>query len=396
MKHKISLLVCACVLSAGLTGCMKDGENSGVTITSQDETLAGIVVTAGDQTTPLYKLFVVNEGQMGTNNASVDFLRFKDGKYVLNSYSQMNDGAALGDVANDCKIYLNSVWVPVTNSGILEVFSAVNEIKIASITIPSPRNVAFYGSYAYVTSYAGAVYGGENRLGALYKVDLNNGQTAGNIEVGYQPEGIAAGENGHLYVANSGGYTAGYDNRLSIINATTFSVEKDIEVAPNLKEVFYDYDNDLVWVTSMGNFNDVHSGIYAINALNGTLLANDEDLAAVRYSCATFPYDGYLYVIGNDNEYDWTGEPAYNLYKINSSTRTVEKKVSFSTSEFGDNHIAPYGICVNPLDGTIYISDAGDYKTPGKVVCYDKNLNFQWETNTGVCPGHMALYALVY
>ena len=97
---KQTLLIFSCVLALVVLGCDKDETSS---FTSEDETLAGETVTAGDKDARYVKLFVLNEGSYGQNNSTLDFFRYSDGKYVRNSFSQMNPtiSAGLGDVGND-------------------------------------------------------------------------------------------------------------------------------------------------------------------------------------------------------------------------------------------------------------------------------------------------------
>ena len=81
------------------------------------------------------KIFVLNEGQMGANNATLDFIRVQEGQYVTGAFRKMNPdiGAGLGDVGNDIAVHGDEVWMVVNNSGIVEVVSAKDETEIAAI-----------------------------------------------------------------------------------------------------------------------------------------------------------------------------------------------------------------------------------------------------------------------
>ncbi|MCR5560596.1 MAG: hypothetical protein K6F58_02135, partial [Bacteroidales bacterium] len=67
------------------------------------------------------KLFVLNEGGMGSNNSTLDFLRFSDSTYVSGAFKKMNPdiAAGLGDVGNDIAVQGNEVWIVVNNSGLV-------------------------------------------------------------------------------------------------------------------------------------------------------------------------------------------------------------------------------------------------------------------------------------
>ena len=149
MKKAFLLLLCG---AFAFCACQKDR------VPSKDSTLDGMAVDVSFLSTSAQKLFVLNEGGMGSNNSTLDFLRFSDGKYITGAFKKMNPeiAAGLGDVGNDIAIHGEEAWIVVNNSGIVEVISAYEETEIAAIQVPTPRNIAFDNTYAYVTSWAGA------------------------------------------------------------------------------------------------------------------------------------------------------------------------------------------------------------------------------------------------
>lgn len=81
--------------------------------------------------------------------------------------------------------------------------------------------------------------------------------------MGYQPEEMVIVGN-KLYVANSGGYRVpNYDNTVSVIDLETFKETKKITVAINLHRMRVD-QNGLIYVTSRGDYYNVHSNTYVI------------------------------------------------------------------------------------------------------------------------------------
>ena len=384
MKKAGLLLLCGAFV---FTACQKDP------VPSKDATLEGIPVDVSGITTTAQKLFVLNEGGMGSNNSTLDFLRFSDGKYITGAFKKMNPsvGAGLGDVGNDIAIHGKEAWIVVNNSGIVEVISAEDETEIAAIQVPTPRSIAFDTQYAYVTSWAGAyaTYGADysisdykNPKGQVYRINLETKKVEGTVEVGYQPEGIAC-YNGKLYVANSGGIssqlppTYSYDNTISIINAVSFKVEKTVEVQVNLKNVYSDGKGN-IYVTTLGNYWDVHSGLYMISAS-----APEQVKVLSDYVSVSAQNGDTVYCIGTESEYDWSGAP--HVYAAWSVTGGVKKSLSLSIQE-----ATPYGLAVLNPD-TFFVADAGDYFNPGTVSCYYKGAR-RWNVTAGVCPGHFAIY----
>ena len=153
MKRQ-ALLVISGILALGAAGCQTDPWDP-IPAASEDETLAGETVTVGEDAPPV-KLFVLNEGAVGSNSATLDFFRFTDGKYVRDAYGKMNPEIpfGLGDVGNDIAVEDGKVWMVVNNSGIVEVADAFNEKHIATIPVMTPRNIAFDDSFAYAASPA--------------------------------------------------------------------------------------------------------------------------------------------------------------------------------------------------------------------------------------------------
>lgn len=352
------------------------------------------------------KIFVLNEGQLGANNATLDFLRISDGQYVTGAFKKMNSGAkaGLGDVGNDIALHNNEVWMVINNSGLVEVVSAADETELATIEIPTPRAIAFDDKYAYVTSWSGAfaTYGADytisdsaNPKGCVYRIDLSTYKADGAVEVGYQPEGIAYYD-GKLYVANSGGIASqlppayAYDNTVSIIDAKSFSVTKTVEVVVNLKNVYADSKGH-IFVTTLGNYADVHSGLYMFPASAPEQVTHIEwhAIKHTHVSCS-YALGDEVFCIGTENEFDFGAAHTYVLWSYNA----VKDKFTLYPMTLGG---VPYGMgVVEDTMGfrSLLLGDAGDYFNPGTVSCYrlyDQH-DKVWSVTAGVCPGHFAVW----
>ena len=374
-----------------------------VTTESKDASLQGTEVDVKWFPQDVKKVFVLNEGQLGANNATLDFLRVSDGQYVTGAFKKMNPSAkaGLGDVGNDIALHNNEVWMVINNSGLVEVVSAEDETEIAVIEIPTPRAIAFDDKYAYVTSWAGAfvqgsydangnytVTGSANPKGCVYRIDLSTYKADGTVEVGYQPEGIAYYD-GKLYVANSGGIASqlppmyAYDNTVSIIDAASFKVTQTVEVEVNLKNV-YAAPKGYIYVTSLGNYYDVHSGLYVFKASDPTNVGHvySEIAKHTHVSCSCI-FGDTVYCIGTENEFDFYAEHRYTIWSHNESESTT----SFYPVQLSGT---PYAMAVLS-DNFFLVGDAGDYFNPGTLNCYG-NDDLVWSVTAGVCPGHFAVW----
>ena len=210
-------------------------------------------INTGGKTTKseIIGMYLLNEGNMGSNKATLDYLDLsgKDSTvhYYRNIYSERNPSTvmSLGDVGNDCQIYGSRLWLVINCSNKVEVARAADAVRIGKVNIPNCRYVTFKDGFAYVSSYVGSVYGvgsqesGDSRspLGSVFKVDTLTLQKTDSVSVGYQPEEMAILGN-RLYVANSGGYQGmtgqGYESTVSVVDLSTMQETDKIEVAPNL------------------------------------------------------------------------------------------------------------------------------------------------------------------
>ena len=50
----------------------------------------------------------------------------------------------------------------------------------------------------------------------------------------------------------------------------------------------------------------------------------------------------------------------------------------------------PYGIALHPANGDIYVTDAKNYVSSGKLHCYSREGKLRWSVRTGDIPAHMA------
>ena len=344
----------------------------------------------------LGRLYILNEGVMGMGNSSIDFYDFADGTYVTDAFPAANPDVTLGlgDTGNDLAVYGGKLWAVMNGSNLVEVMDASTMEHIRAIDVPACRDIAFSGRYAYVTSWAGNVSDDGDRTGMVYRIDINSLSIAGTVEVGYQPEDIAVLD-GKIYVANSGGMTDGYDNRLSIIDEESFSLERTVEIAANICDIAPDAYGRL-WISSPGDYYSVHSGIYVYDTVSGTVLKPEsganilpEWINDIRVS-SMYSTGSHLWVLGNENEWDYTaGAGKYCLYTIDCQALTMTRtELSRTGAESISN---PYGIWVSPDEKTIAITDAASYTEPGYILFLDANLNFVSSFQTGFLPGYFAV-----
>jgi DNA-binding beta-propeller fold protein YncE len=359
---KKTFYICAlCALA--FTACRKDDVNPS----------APVAISARG-------FYVLNEGNMGTNKASLDYYNLDSGIYYRNVYAGANPTVPmeLGDVGNDLKIYGGKMYAVINGSNKVEVMHAHSAVRIGQVEVPNCRYIAFAEGYAYVSSYAGPVdFGGTNQRGYIAKIDTANLQKVGECLVGYQPDGLAVVGN-KLYVANSGGYQAVQDSTLSVIDLSSFAETKRLTVGVNPDVVQADRHGNL-WGTTRGNYFDIDPTLYYVD---------EQDVVhTLPSAAANFCINGdSLYFYATAYDADWKATYSYGI--VNISTKAV---VSTQLITDGTAIQNPYGIAVNPVTKDVYITDAKDYVSPGELYCFDKSGKLQWRETTGDAPGHITI-----
>ncbi len=329
--------------------------------------------------------FLLNEGNMGSNKATLDYFDYETGTYSKNIFAERNPGVVqeLGDVGNDIQIYGNKLYAVINCSNLIEVMDVETAKHITSITVPNCRYIVFNKGYAYVSSYAGPVKIDPNaRLGYVARIDTATMIVTDTCTVGYQPEEMVI-VNNKLYVANSGGYRVpDYDNTVSVIDLVKFKELKKITVAINLHRMELDkYGN--IWVSSRGDYKKIGSKTYVIDSKTDNVT---DVLDLLPNSEMTICGDS-LYVYST--EWSWITNKNTVSYAI-ADTKT-KKIVSRNFIKDGtDKQIKiPYGVAVDPDTREILITDAKDYVTPGTLYCITPEGKKKWEVVTGDIPAHI-------
>lgn len=378
---RFSLFYFACLILAVASSCREDF----YIIPSQNQD-TGVAPTRGD----IVGMYVLNEGNMGSNKASIDYLDLDEKKptvhYHRNIYSERNPNVVkeLGDVGNDIKIYGSKLWIVVNVSNKVEVATADSCKRITQINIPNCRYLAFKDGFAYVSSYVGPVKLDKDApLGMVYKVDTVDLKKKDSVVVGYQPEELCIVDN-KLYVANSGGYRApNYDNTLSEIDLTTFKEIRKIKVGLNLHHCQVDHYGQ-IWVTSRGNYNDVPSRIYWLykghNQFYEVIDSIDTPVSGLSIVGDSLYYYGSAW-----NSATATNTISYGLINVRTH-QTIETNL-FSAPQIKDITM-PYGIMVNPTERDFYLMDAKNYVSSGSLLHFKPDGTFDWSVQTGDIPGH--------
>ena len=342
MKQWVMLLVLGTGMSFGFSACSDDEnlpDNGGEEPT--ESTTTGV--------------YILNSGRMSSNNSTLDYYDPLTQELTGDVFASVN-GRGLGDTANDMLIYGSKMYIAVTNSNTIEV----TDLNAKSLATISPKDEGGQPqSPRYLTAYDGKVYASlfDGHVAAIDTASLEISQ---QIQVGPNPEQLCV-SGGKLYVVNSGGYNEVQDSTVSVINPTTFSVEKTLTVVVNPTQITADSEGYL-YVVSNGNYADIRATLQRVNPETGertVIVTNDQ--------FSTTLVDDKLYIITAESNAstDWQRvNTKYMIYDTRSATMETENFITDGTEV-----PSSYYISVSPTDHSIYVTSS-DYINTGDVYVY--------------------------
>ena len=377
MKNLFILLMGAGLLFAA---CRKDRE----IFIPEVDIVAPPDTTANKQIRGFYLL---NEGNMGSNKSTLDYMDLDSGVYHRSIYAYANPTVPkeLGDVGNDLAIYGSKLYAVINCSNKVEVMNKHTAKKIGQVNVPNCRYIKFHEGYAYLTSYAGPVRLDPEyeQTGYVAKIDTATLEVVAQCLVGFQPDELEI-VNGKIYVANSGGYMVpNYENTVSVIDIATFTEIKRIEVAINLHRLQADRHGNL-WVSSRGDYYDTPSRLFWIDTETDTY-------------AGSLPVGVTEMTLDGDSLYFYSTEFSYISmdWGITFGIIDVSRRMLVTRNFIADGEekkiTMPYGIMIHPYTKDIYLTDAANYIFPGALICFDRKGKKKWTWQTGDIPAHFAL-----
>lgn len=312
-------------------------------------------------------VLVLNEGAFMSGNASVSFIS-NTGEIHNNIFYNVNN-RALGDVALSANFHEELAFIVVNNSNTVEVVDRFTFESIATIAggFDNPRYIVAHDGLAYVSNWGD---GNDANDDFIAVVDLNTFQVISTVSVPQGPERLEV-YNNKLYVAQRGDYA--YGNSISVIDLSSNSIIESIEIndVPNGMQI----DNGYLFVMSSGK--ESWTGEQTLGALHKIDLQNHQIVNQIHFPSGVHPIhlqienEKIYYVIGSDIYTTSTGNLQFNNSPLIS---TADEGVSLM-----------YGF--NVLNGWIYVCDAVNYVSNGKLFVFslNGNLDSQYPIN-GLMP----------
>jgi len=309
------------------------------------------------------RLLICNEGNFGMSNAGITVYDPVSGGLVPDAYSSANTGQYIGDVLQSGLRFNEKYYWLVNNSGKI-VVTDKNFIKISTIAgLISPRFMEVVSNNkAYVTN----LQLNNNLPNYIQVLDLNSNSISKTIRLDGWTEQMAQSY-GKVFVCNQ------RKNYVYVINAATDLVSDSIFVNANSSFIVKD-QNEKLWVSCNADAaNSIPARLVKINPINNQI-ESDISLQTTQNSISRLSINSSgntLYYLLND------------LYKFSiSATIPSAPHILQNTRVF-------YGLCLDPANEDIYISDAIDYNQNGSILRYTAGGSFVTTFKSGIIPGFM-------
>lgn len=311
-------------------------------------------------------LFVVCNGNYLAGNGSLSYYTPSDNS-VENDVFQRANGMKLGDTAQSMSIDGETGWICVNGSNVMYAID-VNTYKVKGhvTDIASPRNALVVGDHKmYVT----ALY--DNRIAI---VDPSTYSVTGHIEVpdmdaatGSTEQMVKVGD--YVYVN-----CWSYQKEILKIDTRNDKVVDRIEVGLQPQSIAYDSRNNALWVLCDG-------GGYATNPIGY------EAPSISRINLGTFKVESTIGLA----QYSSVSHLRYyngNLFWLESGVQRMSTSASEAPAEafIPSASYGLYALDINPVNGDIYVGDAIDYMQAGAVTRYNASGEKIDSFNTGIIP----------
>lgn len=310
-------------------------------------------------------VLILNQGGFNAGNASVSFL--SDGLAQENNiFTAVNPAITLGDVGQDIGLHDDMAYIVVNNSHKIEVVNRYTFQHITTITagLDNPRYIAFSGGKGYVTNWGNPENPSDDYIAVI---DLSLNTVTSTIPVAEGPERIIE-EDGKLYVAHYGGYSIG--NTVTVINAGTNTVATTVTVGDAPQAL--DIEDGKLYVLCEGK--PAWTGDETAGELHVINVGTNAVTNTMAFANGVHPHN----ITEEDGKLYYTVDA--DVYRMDAGAVSIPETPFFTVDAIS----SIYSLGVE--DGRIYLGDAGDFNSNGKVYVYSATGELQNSFTVGVIP----------
>lgn len=279
------------------------------------------------------KVYVINEGQFNSNNASISLYDPATGN-VTEDYYKAQNGINVGDIAQSMNYINEKFYIVVNNS---------NKILVCDKQFKKTAEISGFTSPRYILPINNSkAYVSDLYSHSISVVDLNSNAKTSEIELHSSSEQMVMIDNKVFVTTNNYPST----NYIYIIDATSNTLIDSVNVGQNATNIVLDKNNK-IWV--LGN------NLTRINTQTHFVVELSLNVSNTYYSsklCLNKTKDTLYYL--NTNIYRMS---------INDNTLPTSALINAGSKNF-------YGLGVNPNDYNIYATDALDYIQKANVYVY--------------------------
>lgn len=312
-------------------------------------------------------LFITNEGNFQYGNATLSYYDPATNT-VENEVFYRANGMKLGDVAHSMTIYNGKGWLVVNNSHVIfaidpDTFKELGRIE----NLTSPRYIHFISNQkAYVSQLW------DNRI---FIVNPTTYSVTGYITV----PGMEMGNGSTEQMVQYGKYVFcncwSYQNRIIKIDTETDRVVDELTVGIQPESMALDCYSKL-WVLTDGGYEDSPYGYEA-----PALFKIDAETFAIehkfRFKFGSTPLS--LQLNGTRDMLYWINNDVWQM-DVTSNRLPVRPFIKSHDTRY-------YALTVSPYNGDVYIADAIDYQQQGIIYRYSSEGEPIDEFYAGITPG---------
>ncbi|MCC6721585.1 MAG: hypothetical protein IT243_05240 [Bacteroidia bacterium] len=303
--------------------------------------------------------FVINEGTFGLGNASLSYINILDSSKNSDIDLFFNaNNRKVGDVFQSMNFINNNLWLVLNNSGKIEVISSTNYKSTATIKgLKSPRYT--------LEVMPDKVYISDLYSNCISIINSNNFTKTGEIKCnGWTEQMLLADQK--VWVTN---YNS---NFIFIINPITDKISDSLEVAWGGSSIVYD-KNGKIWVLCSGDF---------IKNKKGGLFCFDSKSLKKEKEILFDKTDFNPFKLIQNSKNDSLYFVFKGIYKFSKNINILPDK-PFIKENIGSSF---YGITTNKSNGKIYVADAKDFNSKGKIHEYSASGDYIKSYRAGIIP----------